>query len=118
MQASNISSEGDRRQYRDFIVIRIQQHGQTLVCVASKYDLVKAVRFAVGNQGDTVIITLDELDRSIEVNRWEVLHHGPNIRSRAPLHSPPLRTASDGEHSMVLHEIQNELDGEVKECLA
>ena len=51
------------------------------------------------------------------MHRREVLHQGPDVCSRTALHRSPLWTAADGEHSVVLHEIQNKLDRKIKERL-
>ena len=117
MKSSGILPEGDRREHRDFIIIRIRQHRQTLVRVASEDDFVKPVGIPSGHQGDSIVIALDGIDGSIKVHRRKMMHQGPDICSRTAFHRSPLWTATDGEHSVVLHEIQNKLDRKIKERL-
>ena len=93
----------------DFILIRVRQHGQALIGMASEDDFVKSVGFTPGDERDAIFIAVDGINCSIEVHRWKMLHQGLHIRPRASLNGPPLRSAAYGEHPMVLHEIQNKV---------
>ena len=101
----------------DFILIGVGQHGQALVRVASKNNLVKSVGFPTGDERDTFIVPANGIDRGIEVHWREEFHQCFDIRSRSTRNGLPLWPASDGEHSMVLHKIQDKLDRKVKKGL-